>query len=61
LLIYSIDKKIQEKKFLLPASDQLNADAPITLNNLKVDWTQAVFYKTVMSDLSDLLMFIMTY
>jgi hypothetical protein len=24
------------------------------LNNLKVDWTQAVFYKTVMSDLSDL-------
>jgi uroporphyrinogen-III synthase len=38
----------------LPASDQLNADAPQTLNNLKVDWTQAVFYKTVMSDLSDL-------
>jgi uroporphyrinogen-III synthase len=32
----------------------LNADAPITLNNLKVDWTQAIFYKTVMSDLTDL-------
>jgi uroporphyrinogen-III synthase len=32
----------------------LNADAPITLNALKVDWTPAVFYKTVMSDLSDL-------
>jgi uroporphyrinogen-III synthase len=32
----------------------LNAEAPIILNNLKVDWTQAVFYKTVMSDLSDL-------
>jgi uroporphyrinogen-III synthase len=30
----------------------LNADAPITL--IKVDWTPAVFYKTVMSDLSDL-------
>jgi uroporphyrinogen-III synthase len=24
------------------------------LNNLKVDWTQAIFYKTVISDLSDL-------
>jgi uroporphyrinogen-III synthase len=45
-------KKIQRRKFLLPASDQLNADAPITLNNLKVDWTQV--FKTVMSDLSDL-------
>ena len=47
-------KKYKDEKFLLPASDQLNADAPITLNNLKVDWTQATFYKTVMSDLSDL-------
>lgn len=47
-------KKYKDEKFLLPASDQLNADAPITLNNLKVDWTQAVFYKTVVSDLSDL-------
>ena len=47
-------KKYKDEKFLLPASDQLNADAPITLNNLKVDWTQAVFYKTVISDLSDL-------
>jgi uroporphyrinogen-III synthase len=47
-------KKYKEEKFLLPASDQLNADAPQTLNNLKVNWTQATFYKTVMSDLSDL-------
>ena len=47
-------KKYKDEKFLLPASDQLNLDAPITLNNLKVDWTQAIFYKTVMSDLSDL-------
>ena len=36
-------KKYKEEKFLLPASDQL-----------KVDWTQATFYRTVMSDLSDL-------
>ena len=47
-------RKYKDEKFLLPASDQLNADAPITLNNLKVDWTQAIFYKTVVSDLSDL-------
>jgi uroporphyrinogen-III synthase len=47
-------KKYKDEKFLLPASDQLNADAPQTLNNLKVDWTQATLYKTVMNDLSDL-------
>ena len=47
-------KKYKDEKFLLPASDQLNADAPITLDALKVDWTPAVFYRTVMSDLSDL-------
>jgi uroporphyrinogen-III synthase len=47
-------KKYKEEKFLLPASDQLNADAPQTLNNLKVNWTQGTFYKTVQSDLSDL-------
>jgi len=47
-------KKYKDEKFLLPASDQLNVEAPITLNNLKVEWTQAIFYKTVMSDLSDL-------
>ncbi len=47
-------KKYKDEKFLLPASDQLNNEAPATLNNLKVDWTQAIFYRTVMSDLSDL-------
>ena len=47
-------KKYKDEKFLLPASDQLNFDIPQTLNNLKVDWTPGIFYKTVMSDLSDL-------
>ena len=47
-------KKYKEEKFLLPASDQLNVEAKIILDNLKVDWTQAIFYKTVMSDLTDL-------
>lgn len=47
-------KKYKDEKFLLPNTDQLNADIPETLNNLKVDWTQGIFYRTVMSDLSDL-------
>ncbi|RZJ27029.1 MAG: uroporphyrinogen-III synthase, partial [Flavobacterium sp.] len=47
-------KKYKDEKFLLPASDQLNPDAVQILNNLKVDWTEGTFYKTVMSDLSDL-------
>jgi len=47
-------KKYKDEKFLLPASDQLNFDVPQTLNNLKVEWTQGIFYRTVMSDLTDL-------
>lgn len=47
-------KKYKDEKFLLPASDQLNDDVPQTLNNLKVNWTPGIFYRTVMSDLSDL-------
>ncbi len=47
-------KKYKEEKFLLPASDQLNFDIPQTLDGLKVNWTQGVFYRTVMSDLTDL-------
>ena len=47
-------KKYKDEKFLLPNTDQLNADVPQTLDGLKVDWKQGVFYRTVMSDLSDL-------
>jgi len=47
-------KKYKDEAFLLVASDQLNADVPSTLNDLKVNWTEGVFYKTVVSDLSDL-------
>ncbi len=47
-------KKYKDEKFLLPASDQLNDDVPQTMDNLKVNWTAGTFYKTVMSDLSDL-------
>lgn len=47
-------KKYKDEKFLLPASEQLNDDVPQVMNNLKVDWTPGIFYRTMMSDLSDL-------
>ncbi len=47
-------KKYKDEKFLLPSSEQLNEDVPQVLNSLKVDWTPGTFYRTVMSDLSDL-------
>ncbi len=47
-------KKYKNEKFLLPSSDQLKPLIPNTLDGLKVDWKQAVFYKTVVSDLSNL-------
>lgn len=47
-------KKFKEDKFLLPASDKLNDDIPVTLNELNVEWKQGVFFRTAMSDLSDL-------
>lgn len=47
-------KKFKDDKFLLPASDKLNDDVPQTLNNLGVNWTQGIFFRTAMSDLSDL-------
>jgi len=47
-------KKYKNEKFLLPASDMLKPDIPKTLNKLGVEWKQAVFYKTVVSDLTHL-------
>lgn len=47
-------KKFKNDTFLLPASDKLNDDVPLTLNKLGVNWKQGVFFKTAMSDLSDL-------
>lgn len=49
-----IFKKYKDEKFLLPAPDNLNDDVPQVLDGLKLNWTLGVFYKTVMSDLSDL-------
>ena len=47
-------KKYKNEKFLLPSSDKLKPEAPLVLNDLGVDWKQGIFYKTVISDLSDL-------
>lgn len=47
-------KKHKDEKFLLPCSDKLKPLIPQELDALGVNWTKAVFYKTVVSDLSDL-------
>ena len=47
-------KKYKDESFLLPAADKLKAEVPEVLNGLGVNWKEAVFYKTVISDLSDL-------
>jgi len=47
-------KKYKDEKFLLPCSDQLNDDVVQVLNNLKINWSKGVFFKTVASDLTDL-------
>ena len=47
-------KKHKDEKFLLPCSDKLKPLIPEVLNDLRINWDKAVFYKTVVSDLSDL-------
>lgn len=47
-------KKYKNEKFLLPSSDMLKPVIPKTLDKLGVQWKQAVFYKTVVSDLTHL-------
>jgi uroporphyrinogen-III synthase len=47
-------KKYKDEKFLLPTTDKLKPEVPEILNGLNINWKEAVFYKTVISDLSDL-------
>ncbi len=47
-------KKHKDEKFLLPSSDKLKPLIPQELDKLKVNWTRANLYRTVVSDLSDL-------
>ena len=39
---------------MLPSSDVLKPSIPKALNELEVNWDRGIFYKTVISDLSDL-------
>lgn len=47
-------KKYKDEQFLLPSSDVLKKVIPDSLNELGLEWTRGIFYKTVISDLSDL-------
>ena len=47
-------KKHKNETFLLPSSDKLKSLVPSILDDLNLTWKQATFYKTVVSDLSDL-------
>ncbi|MFY7706643.1 MAG: uroporphyrinogen-III synthase [Flavobacteriales bacterium] len=47
-------KKHKGEKFLLPCSDILKPSIPEALEKDKIDYTKAIMYRTVCSDLSDL-------
>ena len=52
--LISVIAKHKNETFLLPSSDKLKPSIPKAMDELEVNWKQAVFYKTVISDLSDL-------
>ena len=47
-------KKHKDEKFLLPSSDVLKPEIPKLLKDAKINYTRAILYNTVSSDLSDL-------
>jgi uroporphyrinogen-III synthase len=49
-----IFKKHPNEKYLLPSSDILGPEIPKVLESAGIDWTKAVMYKTVPSDLTDI-------
>jgi uroporphyrinogen-III synthase len=52
--LVEVMKKHKSEKFLLPCTDILRDKIPITLEEHKYNFTKAVLYRTVASDLSDL-------
>lgn len=46
-------KKHHEEKYLLPCSDVLTEETTRILDQSTIDWTKAIMYKTVASNLSD--------
>ncbi len=53
-LIQLINKHKDKEKFLLPCTDMAGTGLPDLLTENEVDFTEAVIYRTVVSDLSDL-------
>lgn len=47
-------KKYPDEKYLLPCSDVMGDDIPSVLDKAGIDWTKAIMYKTVSSDVSDI-------
>ena len=52
--LIDVIKKHKQEKFLLPCSDLLKASIPEMLKDNNINFTKAVMYRTVCSDLSDL-------
>ncbi|MGK0285383.1 MAG: uroporphyrinogen-III synthase, partial [Salibacteraceae bacterium] len=52
--LIDVMKKHKKESFLLPCSDILKSEIPELLEKSKFNYTKAVLYKTVCSDLSDL-------
>jgi uroporphyrinogen-III synthase len=52
--VYDLIQKHKKEKFLFLRSDVSNSDIPEFMQNLGIDFKEAVLYKTVCSDLSDL-------
>ena len=46
--------KHKDEKFFLPLSDQHKKEVPVVLDKAKINYTRAILYKTVSSDLSDI-------
>ena len=47
-------KKHPSEKYLLPSSDILTPEIPRVLDAANMDWTRAIMYKTIASDLTDI-------
>lgn len=47
-------KKHKTEKFLMPSSDKIQDDVSVQMDALGVTWSSGTFFRTVISDLSDL-------
>ena len=52
--LVALFKKHPSEKYLLPSSDILTPEVPKVLDSANIEWTRAIMYKTVASDLTDI-------